>query len=147
MSPGPVLVRLRASRILAALLIFLHGLALTAVATALDGAPLAFAAVGVVLSALAGLRDVLQYGRGAAMAIELYSDGRVAWQGRSGQWHEVRAVGGSSVMPWLVILALAGSDGRRKWVVIGPDAASGDDLRRLRLWARLCTGKNVPASE
>ena len=148
MSAGKILrVSLRPSALLASLLILVHVLALGALTVSLEGLPLALSAAGVVFSALGTAGEALQRWRDSPMAIELRDDGRAAWRDRGEQWHETGLAPGGYVSPWLVILPLEGSGGRRKWLVIGPDAAPGEDLRRLRAWLRWRGGKKDPDGE
>jgi hypothetical protein len=126
------------------LLIVGHLLGLLALAVSLDGLALVLGAAGVVLSAIGTAAEALQRRADSAVELELREGGRGAWRDGRGRWHEISIARGGYVSPWLIIVPLAGSGWRRKWIVIPPDAASRDDRRRLRVWLRWRPGKNTP---
>ena len=147
MNSAPLLVRLRPSPVLAVLLIVGHLLGLLALAVSLDGLALVLGAAGVVLSAIGTAAGALQRRADSPFELELREGGRGAWRDRRDRWHETSLASGGYVSQWLIIVALAGPGWRRKWIVVAPDAASGDDRRRLRVWLRWRPGKNTPDGE
>lgn len=147
MNPAPLSVRLRPSPVLALLLIIGHLLGLIALAVSLDGFALALAAAGLALSAIRTAGDAIQRWADSPVELDLREGGVAAWRDRRGHWHETSLRGGGYVSPWLIIVPLAGSGWRRKWIVIPADAASRDDRRRLRVWLRWRPGKNVPVDD
>ncbi len=122
----------------------LAGLALGA---SLEGPALALALAGVGLSALRAGGDALRRWPDSATAVELHEDGRAAWQDRRERWHEAVIGGGGYASPWLIVVPLAAPGQGRKWIVIGPDAASDTDRRSLRSWLLWRRGKNDPGSK
>ena len=147
MNTAPLSVRLRPSPVLAFLLITGHLLGLLALAVSMDGVALMLAAAGLVLSAVRTGGDAFQRWEDSPLELALRDGGRAAWRDRGGRWHETSVASGGYVSPWLIIVSLAGSGWRRKWIVIPPDAASSDDRRRLRVWLRWRPGKDTPANE
>ena len=133
----PVLrIPLQSSPILALLLALLHLLALFSASVSLEGWPLAVIGVGVCLSATGSIGDALRRWPRSALEIELRDDGGAAWRDRRGAWHEGRSTSPNYVSPWLVIAALAVPGAPRRLLVLTPDAADPEDLRKLRLWLR-----------
>ena len=147
MNSAPLSIRLRPSPILAFALIAGHLLGLLALAVSLDGLALALAAAGLVLSAIRTAGDAFQRWADSPVELELREGGRAAWRDRPGRWHQTSIAQGGFVSPWLIIVPLAGSRWRRKWIVLPPDAASHEDRRRLRVWLRWRPGKDAPADE
>ena len=147
MNSAPLSVCLRPSPVLAVLLIVGHLLGLLVLAVSLDGLALVLGAAGVVWSAIGTAAGALQRRADSAFELELRDGGRGAWLDGRGRWHETSLASGGYVSQWLIIVALAGPGWRRKWIVVAPDAASGDDRRRLRVWLRWRPGKNTPDTE
>ena len=147
MNSAPLSVCLRPSPVLAVLLIVGHLLGLLALAVSLDGFAFVLGAAGVALSAIVTAAEALQRRAESPLELELREDGRGAWRDRRGRWHETSLTSGAYVSQWLIIVALAGPGWRRKWIVVAPDAASGDDRRRLRVWLRWRPGKKAPDTE
>jgi len=142
LNPVRLSVRLQPSPIFAALIVVLHVLAGIALGVSLEGAALALALAGVALSALRAAGDALGRWPDSALTIELREDGRAAWRDRRERWHEAAIGGGGYASPWLIVVPLAGPGRVRKWIVIGPDAASASDRRSLRSWLLWRRGKN-----
>jgi toxin CptA len=73
----------------------------------------------------------------AVVGFELRPDGSGAIEDRSGRWREVGVLGSSFVSPLLTVLNLrvAGA-GRRRSLIVTPDALGPDEFRRLRVWLR-----------
>jgi hypothetical protein len=133
---------LQSSRILAALLALLHLIALFSAVVSLDGWPLALVEAGVCLSALGTIGEALRRWPDSALELELHDDGRAAWRDRGGIWHEANLRNSNYVSSWLMIVALAvpRTLASRRLLVLLPDAAAPEDLRRLRAWLRWRTG-------
>jgi membrane-bound toxin of toxin-antitoxin system len=137
MSQTPSLrLDLKPSPVLAGALAAIHVLALAAVAAALAGWPLLLVCAGIALSLMATVAHALQRTGAGARALELRADGRAAWRDRAGRWREATVLAQRFVSPALVILALEDEALGRQWVVVPPDAADGESLRRLRAWLR-----------
>jgi toxin CptA len=104
---------------------------------------LAFApvAAGIALAWAWHLAQVLQLRRRAARALELDAQGRARWQDGSGQWQEAEILPSSYASDWLVVLKLRASGGRDRSLVLLPDSAAPEELRRLRVWLRWRLGR------
>lgn len=135
-SAGTLRIDLKPSLWLAGLLGTVHALALVAVCLSLGGWPRFLVVSGVLLSGLACVVETRQRSLAAAVSLQLNPDGRASWRDRSGRWHEGRLEGGQFVSAALVVLSLRRAELRRKWLVLAPDSASTDELRRLRVWLR-----------
>lgn len=146
MSQTALSVHLRPSPVLAALILAVHVLAGLALSVSLEGPALALALTGVGLSALRAAGDALRRWPDSALAIELHEDGRAAWQDRRERWHEAAIGGGGYASPWLIIVPLAAPAHARKWIVVGPGAASEADRRSLRSWLLWRRAKNGHAN-
>jgi membrane-bound toxin of toxin-antitoxin system len=137
MSQSPSLsLDLKPSPRLAGTLAAMHVLAVAGAAAALPGWALAPVIAGIALSCAATLAEALRRTSRSARAIELRADGRGAWCDRTGRRHEAILLAHSFVTPVLVVVTLKSDSGARKWIVLPPDAAEADDLRRLRAWLR-----------
>jgi len=119
-------------------------LALSAVAAAALGCVwislprLAFVplAAGIVLAWAWHVAQALQLGKWATRALELDATGSARCQDGRGQWRETDLLPGSYASSWLIVLNLGGRGQRRRALVLLPDSAADDDLRRLRVWLR-----------
>ena len=101
---------------------------------------LAPVAAGIALTWAWHLAQALQRGKSALHALELDAQGAARCRDGSGRWHDTEILPGSYVSTWLTIVILRGSSRRRRALVLLPDAAAGDELRRLRLWLRWRVG-------
>jgi hypothetical protein len=136
MSQSPSLrMDLKPSLLLAGALAAAHLLALIAAVTALGGWPLLLVTSGVLVSLAVTVAEAVQRTVGSPRALELHGNGRGAWRDGAGQWHEGMLHGQRFVAAGLVVFALKGDSGRR-WIALLPDAADGENLRRLRAWLR-----------
>jgi toxin CptA len=134
-------VALRPSRILALALTLVAGAALASAAISLPGMALLPVAAGIALALVWHIPEALQRGERAVAALALDAEGGARWQDRSGRWHEAEILPGSYVSGWLVVLNLA-EDGRRsRSLVLLPDSAAAEELRRLRVWLRWRLGR------
>lgn len=70
-------------------------------------------------------------------ALEVNAKGELHCRTSAGDWQPARVLGSSTVTAWLVVLNLK-FEGRwlARHVVVLPDMADADALRRLRVWLR-----------
>jgi hypothetical protein len=129
-------VTFRPSRVLALALTLMAGVALACVWISLPRPGFLAAAAGIVLAWIWHLAPALQHGRRAVRALELGATGQARWQDASEQWNEARIQPGSYVSSWLVVVNLGVPGGRGRSLVLLPDCAAAEELRRLRVWLR-----------
>ena len=129
-------VTLRPSRILALGLILMAGTALACAWISLPGLAFVPVAAGIVLAWASHLAQALQRGNRAARALELGAQNRARWQDASGKWHEAEILPSSYASDWLIVVNLRGSGPHRRSLVLLPDSAAAEELRRLRVWLR-----------
>lgn len=129
-------IDLKPSLWLAGSLGVVHALALVAAWASLSGWPQYLVVSGVLLSAAGWIAESLHRSSGAAVSLELQADGRASWMDRGGAWHEGRLGAEHFVSAALVVVALGQAPLRRKWIVLMPDSARPDQMRRLRVWLR-----------
>lgn len=122
----PLHFALRASRVGMAVQLLTHGLAAWAVWP--SAAPLALC---LLLDATVGLSLAYQITRGVPLAALKISK-TVLHVRKAGEWTEA-SVRGAYVSPLLVVLRLD-AHGSRVNLVLWPDSAGAEDLRRLRVW-------------
>lgn len=127
----PLELRVRRSRIHAALLASAAGLALVAIAWAALPVWLRLVLAGAVLAGTgqnwreaARGADGLRVSRGGQIQL-----GRRAWQ-------DAVLVGQPVVLPWLIRMNLVQADGRRVTLLLWPDSADANALRKLRTWLK-----------
>jgi len=129
-------IDLRPSRLLSAVLVLAHGLAMSAVWISLGGLPRVLVGITLLASLAANLAQALQRTPWSAVSLELAEDGRASWRDPRGAWHEGTLGGSHFVSPLLVVVGLKTRNGRAKRVILLSDSAPPDDLRRLRVWLR-----------
>jgi len=129
-------VSLRPSCILALALTLMAGAALACAWISLPVLALVPVASGITLAWVWHLAQALQRGKRAVRALELGEHGRARWQDGSGQWREADILPSSYVSGWLVVVNLRGEGRRGCSVVLLPDCAAAEELRRLRVWLR-----------
>ncbi|HYT15086.1 MAG TPA: protein YgfX [Burkholderiales bacterium] len=129
-------VEFRPSFLLAGLLGLVHSSALAATWVSLAGWPLYLLFAGILISAVTCVFSALHRSARAAVSLEVHADGRAAWRDRKGDWHQARLGQDHFVSVPLLVIGLSGSELQRKRIVLLPDSASIDDLRRLRVWLR-----------
>ena len=134
-------VSLRPSRILAVCLTAVAGAALGCAWISLPWPAFAPVAAGVVLGLAWHVAQALQLGRGSVHALELAAKGDARWQDGSGRWHEAEVLPSSYVSDWLVVVNLNAGARRGQSLVLLPDCAVAEDLRRLRVWLRWRLGR------
>ncbi len=129
-------VKLEPSRLLALVLALMAGAALMCAWISLPVLAFAPVAIGIVLAGASQLAQALQWGGRAARALELSEHGAPRWQDASGEWHEAEILPGSYASNWLVLVNLGASGRRERSLVLLPDSAAAEELRRLRTWLR-----------
>jgi hypothetical protein len=134
-------VSLRPSRILALALTLTAGTALACAWISLPGLAFAPLAAGIALAWAAHLAQALQRGKRAARALELDAQGRARWQDGSGRLQEAEILPSSYASGWLVVVNLRESGRRGRSLVLVPDCAAAEELRRLRVWLRWRLGR------
>jgi len=128
-------VALQPSRILALALTTMAGAALACAWISVPIAAFVPIAAGVILAWAWHCAQALLLRRSAVRTLELDANGGVRCQDGLGNWQEAALLTGSYASRWLVVLML-GTAGRRRSLVLLPDAAAPDELRRLRVWLR-----------
>ena len=114
-------------------------MAVTALACAwisLPGPAFFLVSAAIAFALVWGAPLALQFGRGAVRALELGAEGTVRWQDGPGHWHEAEVLSDSFVSGWLVVLNLGAGGRRGRSVVLLPDSAAAEEMRRLRVWLR-----------
>ena len=134
-------VTLKPSRVLALALTLMAGAALACSWISLPALALAPVAAGIALAWASHLGQALQMGNRGARALELGTQGHARWQDGSGQWREAEILPSSYASEWLVVVNLGGSDRRHPALVLLPDCAAAEELRRLRVWLRWRLGR------
>ena len=135
MSPTLTL-SLRSSRILALALTLIAGAALACAWASLPDIAFLPVAAGIVLALVWHIPETLQRGKRAVRTLQFKAQGAVRWQDGSGQWHEAQILPSSYVCGWLVVLNLGANGRLARSVVLLPDCADAEELRRLRVWLR-----------
>lgn len=133
---GTLRIELRRSLQLAGILLFAHVLALASAWISLAGWPLFLVGGGILVSAASRFTAAIHRSRGAVTALELHAEGRADWRDREGDWHEGRLRRAHFVSAVLIVIGLDQSERSRRWIVLLPDSAPADELRRLRVWLR-----------
>jgi len=134
-------VTLRPSPVLAVALTLMAGAALASTWISLPRPAFLPVATGIALVWIWHLAPALQRGRRAVRALELKAAGGARWQDGSGQWNEAEIQAGAYVSNWLVVLNLVAPGRRSRSLVLLPDCAAADELRRLRVWLRWRLGR------
>jgi toxin CptA len=129
-------VELGPSRWLAAAVIVAHAAALTAALGGLPAASAAIVAAGLVLSAFEHVRRALGRSPLAVAALELDAGGGVAVADPASDWTPARLVDAAVPAHWLAVVRLRDAAGRRRTVVVLPDAVGAEPFRRLRVWLK-----------
>jgi len=129
-------INLKPSRLLSAVLVLAHGLAVYAVWISLGGLPRALTGIALLASLAVTLAQALLRTPWSAVSLELAEDGRASWKDPRGAWHEDTLGRSHFVSPLLVVVGLKTRNGRSKRVILLSDSTPPDDLRRLRVWLR-----------
>ena len=129
-------IALKPSWQLATILAGIHAAAAAGAVASLSGMPLLLIVVGVLLSAACTIADALLKLPSSVQDFELAEDGSGRWRDRGGREHVVRSAQASWVSSGLVVLGLQSGSWRTRWVLLLPDSAAADPMRRLRVWLR-----------
>lgn len=124
---------------LAVTLTLLHILAFAAAIVSLTAIPMFVVCLGVLLSASGVMRTLFGAGQRVA-GLGSLEDGSTVWCDRSGLWHPVKSLTATCVSPWLTIVRLDLEKARpqtARWLILGADSGSPEQLRRLRVWLSL----------
>ena len=132
---------LRPSRVLALALTLMAAAALACAWISLPALAFAPVAAGVALAWTWHCAQALQQGAGAVRTLELGVQGGVRLQDGRGAWQEAEILPDSYVSGWLIVVNMATGGRRRRSLVLLPDAAAAEDLRRLRVWLRWRLGR------
>jgi len=135
LSAAPALrLELRASRVMAAVIVSAHLAAAACLAAVLPGAAGASAALLVLLlGAMVAWERALLRGRSSVRRLELREDAAALLELADGRQVAGRVAGRRNVNRWWVTLPLQG--GSRRIVVVTRDMLPAGDFRRLRMWA------------
>jgi len=114
-------------------------MAAAALACAWIGLPrlaLAPVAAGITLAWVWHFAQAMQRSPSALHTLELNAAGGARYEDGEGRWREAEVLPDSYVSTWLIVVIL-GINGRRdRSLVLLPDAATAEELRRLRTWLR-----------
>ena len=129
-------VSLRPSRVLALALTVMAAAAFACAWVSLPRLALAPVAAGIALGWIWHVAQAMQRSRSALRTLELNAKGGARCEDARGEWREAEILPGSYVSSWLVVVALGAGGRRWRSLVLLPDAATAEDLRRLRVWLR-----------
>ena len=90
----------------------------------------------MLISCAVTTADALQRLPSSVVWLELQEDGTGRWRDRAGREHSIRAARATWASPGMVVLGLASSRWRTRWLVLLPDSAAAEALRHLRVWLR-----------
>ena len=93
-------------------------------------------AAGILLAWAWHVARALQWGKSVPRTLELNAKGGARCRDGTGQWQEAEILPGSYVSGWLIVVILGAGGRRRRSLVLLPDAAEAEELRRLRVWLR-----------
>jgi hypothetical protein len=111
-------------------------MALGAAWMSLSGMPLILSATGVALSGVWTVGDALLLWPSSVIRFELEDNGSGRWFDRRGREHRINSTRTTWVSADLVVLGMQGSRWRTRWLVLLPDSAAKEAMRRLRAWLR-----------
>jgi toxin CptA len=99
---------------------------------------LAFApvAAGIVLAWIWHFAQTMQRSPSALRTLELNPAGGARCEDGRGRWRETEILPDSYVSSWLIVVILGINGERYRSLVLLPDAARPEELRRLRVWLR-----------
>ena len=97
------------------------------------------AGAGVALSAVEHVRQALHRTPLAVVGLEFGADGKLAVAGPDGEWSDATLKSVAVPIRWLAVATMRDSAGRRRAVVVLPDAVDAEPFRRLRVWLRWAT--------
>jgi Membrane-bound toxin component of toxin-antitoxin system len=93
-------------------------------------------AAGIVLAWVWHFAQAMQRGPSALRTLELNPAGGARCEDGRGRWREAEILPGSYVSSWLIVVILGENGRRERSLVLLPDAAPAEELRRLRIWLR-----------
>ncbi len=102
----------------------------------LPGAAFWPCAAGILLTWIWHIPPALQRGPRAVLGLDLGANGDIRWQDASGAWNGTGIRPGSYVSDWLIVVNLGVPGRRDRSLVLLPDCAAPEELRRLRVWLR-----------
>ena len=102
-------------------------------------------AAGIALAWAWHCAQALQWARSSVRVLELDAQGGGRCRDGRDHWHDAAIMPGSYVSRWLIVVNLGGDGRRRRSLVLLPDSAGADELRRLRVWLRWRVGTNDAA--
>ena len=132
---------LRPSRVLALALTLIAAAALACAWVSLPGLAFAPIAAGIALAWAWHCAQALQRGACATRTLELSAEGGVRFEDGQGRWQDAEIQSDSYVSGWLIVVNLGAGGRCRRSLVLLPDAAAAEDLRRLRVWLRWRLGR------
>ena len=141
-----IMISLRASWLLAAILALGHGAAIAIVllVSLPPWAKLIAAAALIVHLLIVARRQALLLTPDSAVAIEIGSDNILSVKARRGEWSEYAVLGDTYVTSYLTVMNLQQADTRAvKRVAILPDSVDAEDFRKLRVWLRWNEGRGT----
>lgn len=125
-------IETRPSRLLGMLYLGMSALALMAIAYAAIPATFqALISLGMIGTSIGGWRRMRVAGR-----LRVDSDGMLQCREAHGDWLDMEVQGETLVTLWLIVLRYRTAGGPMSTLVLLPDSANTDDLRRLRVSLR-----------
>ena len=131
----PLVIPLRPSRVFASALTLVAGTGLGCAWISLPLPAFLLVAPGVLLAWGWHCAQALQRGKTWQRTLVLDADGGARCEDALGRWSDAQVLPGGYVSAWLTVVML-GAGKRRRALVLPPDAALAEDLRRLRVWLR-----------
>lgn len=127
----PLELTLRPSRICLALMALAHGLALAGIWLAV----LPGWAQGLLTAALlTAARQLWRESRRQPRGLRVSRSGQLELL--EGEWRTAKLRGRPVVLPWLVSVELVPKAGKARRLILWPDSAPADGLRKLRVWLK-----------
>jgi hypothetical protein len=91
-------------------------------------------------------RDCLLVADNSIIGLRLDQECNCSYQTRNGIWLEAKLLGSSMVTPWLSVLNISPENSRlARHVVIFPDSADTEEIRRMRVHLRWKCGDAIKA--
>ena len=114
----------------------LHAAALGAAFATLTGVALGFTVLGIGLSCAYLVADVSGLLATSVQSLQVREDGSGTWSDRAGRQYSVQSTRASWVSSAFMVIGLRATTGRTRWLVLMPDSAAPDSLRKLRVWLK-----------
>ncbi len=127
----PLELTLRPSRVYAAVMALAHGLALLGIWLA--AVPIWAKALAVLALAAGAVWRWRQNARGPR-GLRVSQSGQLELL--DGEWHAAQIKGRPVVLPWMISLSLVVEARVTCRLILWPDCAGADGLRKLRVWLR-----------